>query len=750
MAEDDKTVKITGEVVIDQSSAQGALVAMVAELKAMRAGWEASAKSITAVEKDIKGVKDQTEKAGAAANIFKGVWQGVGQAISLTSILGVIKGISSSIGEAMGEAQSFKEMLAQMKAKGVEDVSALEVGIARLANEMRVSMSDAGKAFKSAFSVSNDQTVAMETARTALINYRLAGADASKTIQASEQIIKSFNLEANEQSLVIMKVADAAKAADISQDAMYDSIAKLAPIANKLGTNLDQLLNVTVAGVKNGLQPTAKGIAGLGEIMEQLADPSDELRQAMIDNHLVLLQSQPAWEAQSKVLAGMKAEYERLNAEIKEFQRTSSEIGMINAEAQRRVEVYEQLAQKQQSGERLSREEKRAMKELGEQLRDYNRELAKFDELTGTITNSSSRKMSVVLDQLKTRMAGGAEAQKDLSEQSARAQFAMGDLETTMQGAQSELDRLAQKLQTELPAAISAAISGSGFGPFLARIAECDQAMTNFSTQAQIVMSSVAGNTDVASTSTKSLSEWLTEAGLKLVTLFRDGLSQVEQFKIHWDNLKMILAKPFNEAVQIIIGGFNYLFSPDRMATIQTWMTAVAGMFQTFATDIASRITSDIEAGLNGGKGWGEILLGWLSATWNMAVEGIRTLIQPLMDAVYDGLYENEGKLSDVLSSVFGSATEKALSRMGQKIQGFFAKLDFLDNALPHNTFYDREEIYGSRNTEAAQRGTTTNNSMTMQPTFNNTGADPEQITQKVMREIHQMERLGFTGGRIG
>jgi TP901 family phage tail tape measure protein len=277
---------IEAKVKIDSSDAQGALAAMVAELKALREGWERSEEAIEDAENQVHDVDQEQKNLNRSTSIWTGIWQGVGQALFGAAMRG-LKGLYNVIADNIDAAGEFGDTFDLMAARGVQNVGALKEEVRALANELGASKLDVAKGVSLISMIGPNGTDSIEATNAAMFAARLTGADFNNVLRESAQLTKAFGLSGNELPNIIAKMVAGARAAKVEFDEFAPAMIRIGPTASRLGISIDKLTNVSIAGLRKGLQPTRMGLQGWQEVMEQLAAPTDEFLQALQDAGII-------------------------------------------------------------------------------------------------------------------------------------------------------------------------------------------------------------------------------------------------------------------------------------------------------------------------------------------------------------------------------------------------------------------------------------------------------------------------------
>lgn len=759
---DDKRVKLIGEVEIDQSTTEGALLAMVAELKKWRDGWEKGTAQVGKAEKGIKEVSAETKRAKELTEIWKGIWQGIGQGLFKSAVNGV-RGLVGAIAGGIDTANEFGDIFDRMAARGVENIDTLKESVRDLANELGTDTLETAKVVDLA-DLLGGGVGAIDTARAALINFNLTGADYNMAIRESNQLTRAFNLGHDQQADVLAKVALSARRASVEQSELYSSIVKLAPQANNLGITLDDLLEVTEAGLKKGIQPIRMGLMGMSEVMEQIAQPTEEFTKALVENRIVTTASSAEYLRHGGAVAVLKGELAAVNAELRTQQELTSQIERTNNQAQRRIERFEQLTKKQQESGRLNRLERAELGDLEKSLERYNEKLSQYDKQARFVKDSEFRRLDV-LGQLKIRIQNAALVQGEMQESSVELEARSRSLTAELGSQETELKRLADVLAIEVPAAIQQAIGEQGLTMFLSKLTNSVDMMTQMSSVSQTFLRSVSGDAAGLGDAGDRGAAGLASLRGEMDGLVERSYDAYEKLRARFTNLKTLLLEPLAGARDEFAREFNGLFSEERLNKVRMWTEQLGVTLISGTKGLAQAMVADIDAGLNEEKTWGEIFGGWIDAGWDFVVQKISDLMQPLVESAIYGLESREGQLSEGLTRVMlrvleglGAAVADKAFAIFNPLMDYWYAIDGLSfapggggNLGTGGNFVSGGAAsgdFGAPNVQQRSSGSNSS-STTFSNSFQINGAgDPDAVADLAIQRMYQAERLGQTGAR--
>lgn len=759
----------------------------------------AAGKEMKQAAAGAKDVDTNTKKATASAEVWKGIWQGVGQAM-FRGVVGGLQSIWQGLKDTSAEVNQADMAFARLNARGLANVEELGKGVDGLSDSLHASKALLSEQSELAIEMGATEESALQALSEAWVNYRLTRMEVNETLTQSARLVKGFNLDAGEQAKIIAAVSQASTQARVSQQMLYNSMSALGPMARQLGITWRELLNVTVTGLARGIKGEEEGLKGMGELLQSLVSPSDQLRRALLELGLVGTQSSGQWLAHTQALEMLKAQFDsdqmairamtaaldELNGKLRENQLASEAISVVSGEAQRRLEWYQKLADKQASGQQLSLQERREMREMERTLADYNEQLSRYDSQAGLVINAQFRHMSVA-GQLAERLEAVKNVQTDLSEQSARLQHEANQLNLELEREQkaqqsvsdamddhkARLEELSQALSIELPGAIRLAISEQGFGAFLGALAKSKEAMAALTPATQVLVSTVGPEMQALGRSAQGTEEQVRLATEAMARLRESGAQAASEVDGVFANMRERLVRPFVEAGNEVQKEMLAWFDANKIGEqITAW-----------SQNLAARMTGDLRAVFEGKKDLREVISGWWRDAWEWLATKWDEFLQPALDRLIDAFNKNKPKMRAFLVEMFkelGSAAMEAFTSAGKK-----ATTSFLDDwayqlgdGLPRvgaspapnagGVTANQAQVMGSLMPGALMAPVAVGGGMAQSPgvlmpsylgsmggggmqlTFHNYGvSDPDAVSKRVMRDIEDAARLGIVSERV-
>jgi hypothetical protein len=756
---------IEAKVEIDQSSAESALASMIAELKSFREGWEDGGKEITKAEKSVRAVGDETHKVSILTETWKGIWQGVGQGLFSLAAAGV-HGIVSETERLIDKANEFGDTFERMAARGVANAKELEAATIQLANALGTDLLETAKAVDLSTIISPEGTDHIETARAALMSLQLTGADYNQTIRDSAQLTKAYNDEGVTQAEVIAKIALASREAKVEGADLYQAVAKLAPQTKRLNISLDELLQVSVAGLKKGIQPMRMGLMGMSEVLDQVVKPSEDLVKVLAEQEVVTTKSSAAFVSNSSAVSRLKTEYESLNVQLQREKELTQEIALQISDTQRNIDRYSELSKKKEDGVRLNKLEAQEYRALGKELENSNKQLAQYDRSARFVADGEFKRLTIV-EQLKQRVKNASLVQGDMEQSTKHLELESTKLTDSLKQQEDQVTRLATAMATEMPSAIQQVISETGLGGLLQRLSGSAEAMAQFSGQAQTFIAGATAAGSAASSSTEAGATGMQRLRNELDELVAGAYGAWEKLKARWENFETILVSPLSSARDSFAREFSALFSEERIAQVTAWSEELGDEISGSVGEMARQVVKDIEAGLDGEREWGDIISEWLDKGWAEASEVIGVLMSDLMGEAGRGLESHESELVAIMEKVISAVMKAASDVIVNQASHLFQPITdswygvgapYQAPELQYGTGGSGDPTYGSvgsgsihddlsrQSTRAigaapAAGGTTQN-------IYNVQSTDPKGAAAEIGRELDRRARIGLDKGR--
>jgi flagellar biosynthesis GTPase FlhF len=722
----DEKTRIVAEVQVG-GGAKGDLKAILEEVRALRETWLKVGAGIEGAESGLKDVNAEQAKAGMLANVWKGIWQGVGIGI-FNALKKALMGVVDWIASGIDKASEFGDKFTVLEAKGVKGVGAIKAAVIDLADRMGADLLETTDVVLAARTPWSDLGTAIETASVAMKNYQVNGADAIETIESSRAIVRGFQLDWKRQAEVIAEVASASRRLKIDQGELYGAMERMAPTARYLNITWEQMLSVTEAGLSRGIRSMRMGLMGLGEALEAVANPSEDLWKALVELEILSTPSSGGFLRQTAALESMKREAVALNAELRELERLAGNMAAATNEAQRRADRYRELVAQQESGQRLNRLERAELRELKRELKEYNKELSEYDRQARFVADLDFKRLPVV-EQLTRRIANMGRVQGDLAEKITAEKRAGEELTQEIDARTVALQDLAEVLKTEIPAAMQTAISEQGLGGLLATLASSSEAMGQFSANAQAFLAAVQGAGAGSEVSVRQNAIAVAQLGQEWDALENANVNAYQKMKERWGNFTTVVLQPFANL-------------RDELATqVTAWMEdeGVMEKGRAWAEKMSRRIGEDVKAGMSGSTTWSEIISGWIEET-----------AADLKPFVVDVGSELAVEFADAFALMLGAMIDKVMRKIASQIGSALDLSSWLFQPLTNAMWLP--QVGGGA-------GSITDMPFEPMPmggggqsnVFNIQGeADPVRVAKEVGKVLEQQARLGVSGGRLG
>lgn len=643
-------VAITGEVNVGGDASQQ-LAAIMAELKTFREQWVGAGAAIEGADKETKQV---TQSTGALGAVWTGIWQGVGQKLFTGLVSGLVS-IGRGIAAQIDEANAFGDVFTRMAARGVEDLDELEKSVVSLSTTMRTDLVATAELVEEAVKLGVEGAGSMEVIMAAMRNEEMEGYSSMAAIEGSTRVRKALNLTMKDQADLIAAVAESSLRANVSQGELYGLMSRSMAYLPKLSVGWKDLLTVTEAVAKKGLMPIRQLVTAMVDGMESLAEPTEQVVQALQMSGIVSTASGVEWMRQGAVANYLRGQVVDLTGEMNKLTQAQQEVQMAGDEATRRIARYEQLATKQKEGTRLNRLEKVEMRELKEELKRYNQELSKYDEAARFVTSGDFKRLEVIA-QLKTRVENLKLVQGDLSEEQKKLAVDQTKTNTELDAQVKLVGAVSQAMQTEMPAAIQTAIGAEGLGAFMTKLGENEAVMKTMTSEVKVLLGNMQTSSAAASTA-------IDGAAARQKVLWQEmqdaAFGAWEKLKQMWSNLSTVLAKPLSDFRDSFSLAMGQIFGDDFMALVSEKAAGWAVAFAEWGSALGLELATGVLDIISGERTLGEVLSAWVSTAWGKikdelwpqikawlktALGVLKTELMPVVrevgGALWDGLFD--------------------------------------------------------------------------------------------------------------
>jgi hypothetical protein len=696
---------------------------------------------------EVGKVREETERTGVVAKTFGSIWHGVWTGVGIQlfdSIASGIRGIIGWLVEGMDDADEFADIFELMAASGVQGADKLKDATRQLRREISGDLLPTANAVKDAIDAMVPADAAIAVAKMALKIEELTGAEARENIRSSAQLVKAFNEEWKRQPEIMAAVALAARRAGVSQQDLHSVMARIAPLAGKIGVSFSQLLAVTEQGMKRGLQPAKLGLQGMGEVMEQIVNPSEDFRRKLMEIEGLNTPLTAAWKGQTAELSGMRRELEALNRQLEEYRRQANELAQMGTEAQTRLSRYEALTQRQEQGERLNRLERRELRELKRELKEYNEELSQYDKAARFVADIDFKRLNVA-DQLKQRLENLKLVQGDLAEDMTRAQNAFDEQAVGVDNLQMSIEMLAETIGIEMPAAVAKIVSEQGLSAFFALLSKNEPLLSSFSGQAQTFLASYQQTADGLVQSTGHVTGAAKELGDEWGRAKKAGLNAVEDMKENLNALKAEIGVPLNAIREQIAGYLSQWFNEENLN----------GIIAVWGEDLVEALRLGIEQN----KPFSEILREWIEISKN-DLEPILSALRDLWNDMKPGIIGAATEVGAWMADAIVEGLKKGLTAFatsgwwGAWAKGFYQPVTDLiwgGQTPAVGSAFNYGSIESMPFEPMPMPSMPAGQAEPRSQIFHINGAqDPVQVAKEVGRILDQQARLGITGNRRG
>ena len=725
MSTGDDKVKITGQVNVEEN-AQAQLAAILGELKTFREQWASAAQDVA---KTDDAVRETAKSSSLLGSVWTGIWQGVGQKL-FQGVVGGLVSIGRSIVEQIDRANAFGDVFARMTARGVKGVEELRAATLDLATALGTDLVATAELMERATHLGVRGAEGLAVLRAAMRNEELEGYSAQAALEESTRVRKALNLSIGEQAEMIAAVAEASRTAQVDQGELYNLMQRSQAWMPRLGASWKDLLAVVQGVAEKGLMPTRQTMSALMTLMDQLVDPSDALSAALQRSGVASTESGHAWERQSAVAADLEVKVASLAAQINELNRAQNEVAQLSDEATRRADRYQELTQKQSEGVRLNRLERQELRELKGELKEYNRELAKYDEAARFVADSEFRKLSV-LEQVEQRVQNLRLVQADLAEDSRRLQAEQESLAPALEEQAGLVAYLAEAMSEDMPAAVKDAVGEEGLAGFLTKLGESEGVLSALDGTTRLLVEGMKGGAAATATALDGAAARQKTAWQEIVD---GGYGAWEKLKTMWGNLKTLLVEPlsgFRDAFSTVM---LEAFGDDALSKLSDRIGEWREKFEGWGRDIATNLTTGIADVLSGERTLSEVLKDW----WTKALTEFKEKIQPELEKVGQAFWEFifKGLKDAYMASDFNGWVAKLFQPSTDLYygltNGIYGQMD------PYVTPWIPEPVADDPNTWDPRPKRSTSQ------TINVYAADPSAAAREVMRLTAEQERLGW------
>jgi len=726
-----------------QKAMKAALDEMVA-LDKIRRQYQAVVNEALKVNDAVVKQEKETKKASLTAQALKGAWTGIWQGVGIGGVLSISGAVGGLIGwlkQGVVEGNKFDAIFDKMSARGVKGIDAIRASVVELAGTLGEDLVKVAESVDLAEKLGAG-TEAVNVAKAAWQNYIVTGADVNNTISVSSRLIKAFNLDVSQQAALINDVAMSSQRARIDQNMLWQAMSMMGPMMKNLGANYRDLLQATEIGVSRGLKAEEEGLSGFRELLSQLISPSDQFAKNLVQIGLVATQNSDTWLKLTKEVEAQKKEFEALNEEIREYERESQRIGLLANEAERRITQYETLNKKRTDGERLTRRERKELRDLRDELKGYNKELKQYDEAGGLVANRDFRRLDQT-EQLRQRLKSAAEAQADLNEKTARMKFEAEEMGHSLDAAEARLSPLAESLRTEIPAAIREAIGENGFGAFVQKLSEMPDVMAPLTAEVKTLVKTIGpGLGNAVTAGANQAGTAIAGIGGQFEAMNTGATNAMARLKTNFATIRTIVMEPVTNAMsavaQLIMDKMGEPFgegNQDLMGEIQAW-----------AARTGATMLVDFDMFLNGDITLGQMLGKWFVAAGKLMGPFLVDTANAIIDGFFDALVEQittkdpwaitstlEGWFKPVTDFIYGNGLSDAVD------SGFMGPAPLKSAAMmapaPVPVVGSSRMMAPSAAAPAAGRS--------VNATFHNYGADVDALSNKIMRQMDSADRLG-------
>lgn len=727
MSTGDDKVKITGQVHVEEN-AQAQLAAILGELKTFREQWASAAQDVA---KTDDAVRETAKSSSLLGSVWTGIWQGVGQKL-FQGVVGGLVSIGRSIVEQIDRANAFGDVFSRMTARGVQGVEELRAATLDLAKTMGTDLLATAELTERAWQLGIQGAEAFEVLRAAMRNEELEGYSAKAALEESTRVRKALNLSIGEQAEMIAAVAEASRKAQVDQGELYNLMQRSQAWMPRLGASWKDLLAVVQGVAEKGLLPTRQTMTALMTVMDQMIAPSDALSAAMQLSGVVSTYAGQAWEHQSAAAASLKTEVENLTSQINDLNRAQNDIARLGDEASRRVQRYQELTQKQNDGVRLNRLEREELKQLKAELKDYNRELGKYDEAARFVADSEFRKLSV-LEQVEVRVKNLKLVQMDLSEESRRLQAQQDILKPALETQAGAVEGLAKLMREEMPGAVKDAIGEEGLAGFLGKLGESESVLASFDGATRLLLDGMKKGTvglvdaiDGAAARQKDAWQGTIDA----------GYGAWEKLKAMWANLATLLAEPLSAFRDAFALTMTQVLGDDFVALVAEKGAEWTVLFEEWGRALGDELALGVSDVISGERTLGEVLGEWMSKAWEKVKEWLLPELKELGKALWNSLLQGlkdaymDSDFNSWLSGLFKPLTDAMYGVGSPSVSPYSIPPDApIGFGFPGD---DDPNTWDPRPKRS------------MSQTINVYAADPSAAAREVMRLTAEQERLGW------